>query len=81
MKPKDLLNFYIKTDLLPLLEPLGFKYAKSTPKFSRKTGHFNLSLSFVLVSMAPKMNTFFGLCGMYRQMNMGNGMSKLGILS
>ncbi|XIG90232.1 hypothetical protein C1N86_04360 [Priestia aryabhattai] len=48
MKPKDLLNFYIKTDLLPLLEPLGFKYAKSTPKFSRKTGPFSLSLSFCI---------------------------------
>ncbi|MFS0906271.1 hypothetical protein AB3N02_24925 [Priestia aryabhattai] len=48
MKPKDLLNFYIKTDLLPLLEPLGFKYAKSVPKFSRKTGSFNLSLSFCI---------------------------------
>ena len=63
MKPKDLLNFYIKTDLLPLLEPLGFKYAKSTLKFSRKTGPFSLSLSFVLVSIAPKMNAFLDYVG------------------
>ena len=46
MKPKDLLKSYIETDLLYLLEPLGFRYANSVPKFSRKTGSFTLSFSF-----------------------------------
>ena len=48
MKPKDLLQSYIETDLLHLLEPLGFRYAKSGPKFSRKSGVFTLSLSFCI---------------------------------
>lgn len=46
MKPKELLKFYIENELVSLLEPLGFKYAKSGPKFSRKTGPFTLSFSF-----------------------------------
>jgi len=29
MKPKDLLKFYIENELVDILEPLGFKYAKS----------------------------------------------------
>lgn len=59
MKPKDLLNFHIKTDLLPLLEPLGFKYAKSTPKFSRKTGHFSLRLSFCISQYSSQDECIF----------------------
>lgn len=46
MKPKELLKFYIENELVDILETLGFKYAKSGPKFSRKTGPFNLSFSF-----------------------------------
>lgn len=59
MKSIDLLNFYIKTDLLPLLEPLGFKYAKSVPKFSRKTGSFSLSLSFYISQYSSEDECIF----------------------
>ena len=59
MKPKELLKFYIENELVNRLEPLGFKYAKSGPKFSRKTGSFSLSLSFYISQYSSEDECIF----------------------
>ncbi|CRK84530.1 hypothetical protein [Neobacillus massiliamazoniensis] len=46
MKPKELLNHYIENQLVAELQKLGFRYAKSVPKFSRTKGDFELTFSF-----------------------------------
>ncbi|MGG5740858.1 MULTISPECIES: hypothetical protein [Bacillus cereus group] len=48
MKPKQLLSLYIENFLVDELQRLGFRYAKSVPKFSRKQGDFELTFSFSL---------------------------------
>ncbi|MDL2419316.1 hypothetical protein AVT_15480 [Bacillus tropicus] len=48
MKPKQLLSLYIENFLVDKLQRLGFRYAKSVPKFSRKQGDFELTFSFSL---------------------------------
>jgi len=59
MKPKELLKFYIENELINILEPLGFKYAKSGPKFSRKTGPFTLSFSFYTSKYSSENHCIF----------------------
>ncbi|PEX92816.1 hypothetical protein [Bacillus cereus] len=48
MKPKPLLSLHIENFLVDELQKLGFRYAKSVPKFSRKQGDFELTFSFSL---------------------------------
>ncbi|OJD70133.1 hypothetical protein [Bacillus sp. NH11B] len=48
MKPKQLLSLYIENFLVNELQKLGFRYAKSVPKFSRTQGDFELTFSFSL---------------------------------
>ncbi|OQR58668.1 DUF4304 domain-containing protein [Bacillus sp. CDB3] len=48
MKPKQLLSLYIENFLVDELQKLGFRYAKSVPKFSRTQGDFELTFSFSL---------------------------------
>ncbi|MBW3491491.1 MULTISPECIES: hypothetical protein [Bacillus] len=48
MKSKQLLSLYIENFLVDELQKLGFRYAKSVPKFSRTQGDFELTFSFSL---------------------------------
>ncbi|MGE6349131.1 hypothetical protein ACQKIY_30760 [Bacillus mycoides] len=48
MKPKQLLSLHIENFLVDELQKLGFRYAKSVPKFSRTQGDFELTFSFSL---------------------------------
>ncbi|MFS2173673.1 hypothetical protein [Priestia megaterium] len=59
MKPKELLKFYIENELINILKPLGFTYAKSGPKFSRKTGPFTLSFSFYTSKYSSENHCIF----------------------
>lgn len=59
MKPKELLKFYIEKELVGILEPLGFKYAKSGLKFSRRTEPFTLSFTFHISKYSSEKECIF----------------------
>ncbi|WP_282022709.1 hypothetical protein [Priestia flexa] len=59
MKPKELLKFYIEKELVKISEPLGFKYAKSGPKFPRRTGAFTLSFTFHISKYSSEKECIF----------------------